>query len=144
MKSREQGLTTVEFAVVATALFIMLFGVIEFSRVMYSFAVLSEGTRRAARLATVCPLNDAGVFATANFSTLPGFSSGNVQLSYLNASGTPTATYSDIVYVRVQITGYSIPLSIPFVNPTVTSPAFAVTLPRESLGVTRTATYTCS
>src|SRR3569832_407027 len=41
MKRREQGLTTVEFAVVATALFTMLFGVIEFSREMYSFAVLS-------------------------------------------------------------------------------------------------------
>ncbi|MBS0417238.1 MAG: pilus assembly protein [Proteobacteria bacterium] len=144
MKRREMGLTTVEFAVVATALFIMLFAVIEFSRVMYSFAVLSEGTRRAARLATVCPLNDAGVTATVNFSTLPGFSSGNVQVSYLDAAGTPTGTYSDIVYVRVQITGYSIPLSIPFVNPTVTSPAFPVTLPRESLGVTPTATYTCS
>ena len=144
MKRSELGLTTVEFAVVATALFVMLFGVIEFSRVMYSFAVLSEGTRRAARLATVCPLNDPGISATANFSALPGFSSGNVQLDYLNASGTPTGTYSDITYVRVQITGYSIPLSIPFVNPTVTSPAFPVTLPRESLGVTPTATYTCS
>jgi hypothetical protein len=144
MKRRQLGLTTVEFAVVATALFIMLFGSIEFARVMYSFAVLSEGTRRAARLATVCPLNDAGITATANFSALPGFNSGNVQLSYLDAGGTPTGTYSSIVYVRVQITGYSIPLSIPFVNPTVTSPAFAVTLPRESLGVTRTATYTCS
>jgi len=144
MKAREKGITTVEFAIVATVLFTMLFGVIEFGRLMYSFAVLAEGTRRAARLATVCPLNDAGIAATANFGTLPGFSSSNVQLSYLDSGGSPTGTYSNIAYVRVQITGYSIPLSIPFINPTVTSPAFAVTLPRESLGVTRTSTYTCS
>lgn len=140
----QHGITIVEFAIVATVLFTMLFGLIEFGRVMYSFAVLAEGTRRAARLATVCPLNDGGITTTANFASLPGFTSGNVQLDYLDSSGTPTVTYSNIAYVRVQITGYSIPLSIPFVNPTVTSPAFAVTLPRESLGVTPTATYTCS
>ena len=144
MKRRQLGITTVEFAVVATVLFTMLFGVVEFGRVMYSFALLAEGTRRAARLATVCPLNDAGIAATANFGSLPSFTSSNVQVQYLDASGTPTGTYSSIAYVQVQIAGYAIPLSIPFINPTVTSPAFAVTLPRESLGVTRTATYTCS
>ncbi len=144
MKRHQQGITTVEFAIVATILFTMLFGVIEFSRVMYSFAVLAEGTRRAARLATVCPLNDAGINSTAGFAVLPNFTSGNVQVSYLDANGVSTGTYTNIKYVRVQIVGYSIPLSIPFINPTVTSPAFAVTLPRESLGVTRTATYTCS
>jgi Flp pilus assembly protein TadG len=134
----------VEFSIVATVLFTMLFGVIEFGRLLFTFAMLGEGTRRAARLATVCPLNDAGITSTANFAALPGFSSSNVQVQYLDANGNPTAVYAAINYVEVQIVGYSIPLSIPFINPTVTSPAFAVTLPRESLGVTRTATYTCS
>jgi len=144
MRRQARGITTVEFAVVATVLFTMLFGVIEFGRLMYSFAVLAEGTRRAARLATVCPLNDAGITATANFGMLPNFTSSNVQVSYLDTNGIQTGTYSNIRYVSVQIVGYAIPLSIPFINPTVTSPAFAVTLPRESLGVTRTSTYTCS
>jgi len=144
MKRLARGITTVEFSIVATALFMILFGVMEFGRLLYSFAVLAEGTRRAARLATVCPLNDAGITATANFATLPGFGSSNVQVSYLDASGASTGTYSNIAYVRVKIVGYAIPLSIPLINPTVTSPAFAVTLPRESLGVTRTSTYTCS
>jgi Flp pilus assembly protein TadG len=144
MKRHARGVTTVEFAIVATVLFTTLFGVMEFGRLMYSFTVLAEGTRRAARLATVCPLNDAGITSTANFAILPDFSSGNVQLDYLDTSGNPTGTYADIAYVRVQIVGYAIPLSIPLINPTVTSPAFAVTLPRESLGVTPTATYTCS
>jgi Flp pilus assembly protein TadG len=144
MKRRARGISTVEFSIVATVLFTILFGVIEFGRLMYTFAALAEGTRRAARLATVCPLNDAGISSTANFATLPNFTSSNVQVQYLDANGNPTGTYSAIAYVRVQIVSYSIPLSIPLVNPTVTSPAFAVTLPRESLGVTRTATYTCS
>ena len=144
MKRLARGITTVEFSIVATALFMILFGVMELGRLMYAFAVLSEGTRRAARLATVCPLNDAGIVATADFAEIPGFSSSNVQVSYLDASGASTAIYSNIAYVRVQIVGYAIPLSIPLINPTVTSPAFAVTLPRESLGVTPTTTYTCS
>jgi Flp pilus assembly protein TadG len=144
MKRQQQGITTVEFSIVATVFFMILFGVMELGRLMYAFAVLAEGTRRAARLAAVCPLNDAGIRATANFTGIPGFGSGNVQVSYLDANGASTATYSNIAYVRVQIVGYAIPLSIPLINPTVTSPAFAVTLPRESLGVTPTATYTCS
>jgi Flp pilus assembly protein TadG len=144
MRKLERGISTVEFSVVATVLFTILFGVIEFGRLMYTFNALAEGTRRAARLAVVCPLNDAGIASTANFETLPNFAPGNVQVQYLDASGNPTGTYSAIAYVRVQIVGYAIPLSIPLINPTVTSPAFAVTLPRESLGVTPTATYTCS
>jgi Flp pilus assembly protein TadG len=144
MRKRNLGLTTVEFSIVATVLFVTLFAVMEFSRLMYTFAVLAEGTRRGARLATVCPLNDAGIASTVNFAGIPGFNSTNVQLAYLDANGAVTATYAAIAYVRVSIVGYSVPLSIPIINPTIASPAFAVTLPRESLGVTPTATYTCS
>jgi Flp pilus assembly protein TadG len=144
MKKRSRGITTVEFAVISTVLFTTLFGVIEFGRVLYTFAVLAEGTRRAARLAVVCPLNDAGITSTANFATLPNFTSSNVQVQYLDVSGNPTGTWGQIAYVRVQIAGYAIPLSIPLINPTVTAPAFPVTLPRESLGVTPLTTYTCS
>ncbi len=144
MKRQQRGITSVEFTVISTVMFMLLFGVIEFGRLLYTFAALSEGTRRAARLATVCPLNDPGITSTANFATLPNFGAGNVQVQYLDASGNPTGAYTSINYVQVQIVGYAIPLSIPFINPTITAPAFAVTLPRESLGVTRTATYTCS
>jgi len=141
---RQRGITSVEFAVISSVLFMLLFGAIEFGRLLYTFAMLGEGTRRAARLATVCPLNDAGITSTANFAGLPNFGPGNVQAQYLDVNGNTTAVYGSISYVQVQIVGYGIPLAIPFINPTVTSPPFTVTLPRESLGVTRTATYTCS
>jgi hypothetical protein len=144
MRQRNRGLTTVEFSIVSTILFTLIFAVIEFGRLLYTYSALAEGTRRAARLAAVCPLNDAGIASTANFASLPDFTSSNIQISYLDSNGTTTGAYSAIQYVRVQIVGYSIPLSIPLINPTIPSPAFAVTLPRESLGVTPTATYTCS
>jgi Flp pilus assembly protein TadG len=145
---RQLGITSVEFAVISTVLFTMLFGALEFGRLLYSFAMLAEGTRRAARLATVCQPGDAGITTTAAFAGLPNFTSSNVQVQYLDASGTPTstsaATYGSINYVQVQIVGYSIPLAIPFINPTVTSPPFTVTLPRESLGVSPSGVATCS
>jgi TadE-like protein len=144
MRRRELGLTTVEFAIVATVLFTTVFAVIEFGRLLYTYVALAEGTRRAARLGVVCPLNAPGITSTANFAILPNFTSTNVQVQYLDGNGNPTGVYGQIAYVRVQIVGYAIPLSIPLINPTIIAPAFPVTLPRESLGVTPLTTYTCS
>ena len=59
----------------------------------------------------------------------------NVHVEYLNESGTPTGTFDDIRYVRVRIVNYSLPIAIPFINPTFNAPEFSSTLPRESLGV---------
>jgi hypothetical protein len=143
MKHRQRGLTSVEFAVIGAVLFILLFGVLEFGRLLYTFAVLGEGTRRAARLAAVCPLGAPNIVATVDFADLPDFTPANVQVQYLNANGLPTGAYTAINYVQVQIVGYAIPLSIPFIDPTVTAPSFTVTLPRESLGVSSTAVNAC-
>jgi len=133
----------VEFAVVSAVLFILLFAVVEFGRLMYTFAVLGEGTRRAARLAAVCPLGAPNITTTADFADLPDFTPANVQVQYLDVTGTPTAVYTAINYVQVQIVGYAIPLAILFIDPTVTSPSFTVSLPRESLGVSSTAVTPC-
>jgi TadE-like protein len=138
----------VEFSIVGVLLFILLFGVIEFGRLLSTFVTLGESTRRAARLATVCPINDPGITSTGLFAGLPGFTSANLQIQYLKTDGSvladPAGNYGSIQYVRVRVTGYSIPLAIPVINPSIAAPAFAVTLPREALGVTRTTTYTCS
>jgi Flp pilus assembly protein TadG len=139
MKRYQLGLTSVEFAFVATTLIVVLFAVIEFGRLLFTYAALGEGTRRAARLAAVCPIGSPGIVnAATGFGDLPGFTAGNVSVQYLNAAGAATANYANIQYVQVQVVGYTIPLNIPFFWPTVTAPSFAVTLPRESLGVTPT------
>jgi Flp pilus assembly protein TadG len=148
MRQRQLGITVVEFAIIGVLLYLLLFGVVEFGRLLFTFVALGESTRRAARLATVCPINDPGITSTGLFANLPGFNSANLQIQYLTANGTvltnPGGSYGNIQYVRVRVTGYSISLAIPLINPTITAPAFAVTLPREALGVTRTTTYTCS
>jgi Flp pilus assembly protein TadG len=149
MRRRQRGTTVVEFSIVGVLLFILLFGVVEFGRLLSTFVTLGESTRRAARLATVCPVNDPAIASTALFGNLPGFSASNVQVEYLAAGGSvlaspATGDYNSIAYVRVRVTGYSVDLAIPLINPSITVPGFPVTLPREALGVTRTTTYTCS
>lgn len=147
-RRRQQGTTMVEFSIVGVLLFILLFGVIEFGRLMSTFVTLGESTRRAARLAAVCPINDPGITSTGLFANLPGFTSSNLLIQYLASDGTvlgsPSASYSSIQYVRVKVTGYSVALAIPLINPSVAAPSFAVTLPRESLGVSSTAVTPCS
>jgi Flp pilus assembly protein TadG len=132
-----RGVVTVEFAIVGAALMMVLFGCLEFGRATYAFAALNEGTRRAARLAAVCPINDPMIGPAANFLGVNGFSASNVTLSYLDANGISLGTApasSDVYYVQVVVAG-SIPLAIPFLSPTL-SPSFTVTLPAESLGIT--------
>jgi Flp pilus assembly protein TadG len=45
----ERGQTIVEFALVVSFLFLIIFGIVEFSRLFFSYATMSHGTREAAR-----------------------------------------------------------------------------------------------
>jgi Flp pilus assembly protein TadG len=144
-KLRQRGLTTVEFAIVATLLFIIIFTVIEFGRTWYISNALVEATRRGARVAAVCPvgdskpaevallLNDGGVSAIS-----PDLTTSNIVVSYLDMNGAPianpTSNYSAIRYVQVQVVNFTHQLLIPFIAPSVTMPAYTAVLPIESLG----------
>ena len=119
-----QGMVMVEFAIVGGALMMVIFGCLEFGRATYSLAALNEGTRRAARLAAVCPINDPVIVPAVNFMGVNGFSASDVTLNYLDANGTVlagTPASSSVYYVQVSVGG-SIPLAIPFLSETL-SPA---------------------
>ena len=142
---RMRGTYTVEFAISASVLMVLVFGCIELCRASYTLASLQEGTRRAARLATVCPINDPAITNAVNFMGAYGFSSSNVQLTYLDVNGNSLGTnpnFSSIYYVQVGVVNYTIPLAIPLMNAVVTSPSFAVTLPSQSLGLSNTGAST--
>lgn len=136
---RQRGVTIVEFALVGLLVFIVLFGCLEFGRALYTYNSLTEGTRRGARLAAVCPRDDPAIAAATIFDGtgvgFPNLTTANVVVDYLDEAGATTALFSSIAYVRVSITGYELPLNIPVLNPTITMPAFSTTLPRESLGL---------
>ena len=54
MRAKQTGTAIVEFAIIASVMLMILFGVIEFGRVMFVGNALAESTRRGARLAAVC------------------------------------------------------------------------------------------
>jgi Flp pilus assembly protein TadG len=141
-----RGLYMVEFAIVGSLLLMLLFACLEFGLVTFSMAALNEGTRRAARLAAVCPLNDPKITSAVNFMGVYGFNPAtNVLVSYLDAGGaTLTApTVGTVYYVEVQVQNYTIPLVIPGLSQSITSPSFAVTLPAESLGLSNAGSAAC-
>lgn len=153
MRRANAGVTTVEFAIIGTLLMIVVFGIIEMGRALYVVNVLTEAARRGARMAAVCPVNDPKPAKVAVFDTgggtssvVSGFTESNVLVQYLDASGNvlanPTGSYGSIQYVRVSITGFTMPLLIPVLAPTLNLAGFAATLPRESLGVPPTGTVT--
>ena len=136
--TRQKGVTTVEFAIVGGLLLLIVLGIIEFGRIIFTLNVLQEGARRGARVAAVCQVGNAGVANAAVFAHLPGLTTANVDVQYLDVNGNPAGAYETIEYVRVRISGYRFRIYLPLVNSALAEfpvPAFTATLPRESLGI---------
>jgi Flp pilus assembly protein TadG len=149
-KLHEQGVTTVEFAIVGLVALVILFSLIEFSRLIFVINSLSEATRRGARMAAVCPLNDPAILQVTVFNAPGGGGSGspivsgldtsNVVVEYLDQNGQQTNTFAQIQYVRVRIANFQHTLLIPVYAVNLTLPEYPTTLPRESLGIPRQGT----
>jgi len=60
-----QGQTIVEFALVVSFLFLILFGIIDFSRLFFAYATMANGVREGARYGVVHPDDDAGIVGHA-------------------------------------------------------------------------------
>jgi Flp pilus assembly protein TadG len=147
--ARQRGLTTVEFAFVGATALLLLFSLIEFGRAMFVLNALNEATRRAARMASVCPVNDPAAAQVGMFNApgetgntiVGGLTPANFSIQYLNATGAvvadPVGNFAQIEFVRARIVNFQHRMLIPFVNYLFTTPEFATTVRRESLGVPR-------
>lgn len=158
-KKHQGGTATVEFAIVAAVLFMMIFGVLEIGRGYYVYSMLDEVARRGSRLAVVCPISDPGIPQMAVFnasgdggdSTLvKNLTPGHVIIDYLDVNGVVVgapadpANFGQIQYVRSRVVNYQHALTVPFVTgiASVTMPDFESILPRESLGIPRAGAIT--
>jgi Flp pilus assembly protein TadG len=149
---KQRGLSTVEFAIVALVLFMMIFAVIEVGRAFFVASALDEASRRGARMAAVCPVNDPAISQAAAFNNavIADLDAGDIQVEYLDGAGAnvgapaTAAGFRLIRYVRVRVVGYQHQMFIPLL--TVLGPffmpEFAAVLPRESLGIPRTGVIT--
>lgn len=156
---RQSGLATVEFALVANVALILVFAVFEVARAYYVYAMLDEVTRRGARVAVVCPVNDPAIGQMAVFnssgdggpsSLVSSLTPAHIDVEYLDQNNSVIANPADasgfiqIRYVRVRVVGYQHQMVVPFVSGIANffMPEFAAVLPRESLGIPREGSVT--
>lgn len=151
MKMRSQsGATTLEFAIVGATAMVVLFSMIEIGRAVFVLNTLGETTRRAARVATVCPINDPAIAEVALFNPagggtgsriVRGLTPDNIVVEYIGDNGAvigdPVANFNQIRFVRTRVVNFQHQMMIPFMDFIFTTPGFATTLRRESLGVPR-------
>ena len=156
---RQHGAALVEFALIALLFFILLLGIIEFGRLWFTYNTLVEATRRGARIAAVCPVNQQGIDQVRQatmFNNSPdgdasgetgflGLTEDNISVNYFDADmnivNTPVTSitddaYSHITFVRVSITNFEHTLFIPTFFSIFNAPPVTTTLPSESLGRT--------
>ena len=155
-KSAERGAAIAEFVLGAGVFFMIIFGIIEFGRLLYTHNALTDAARRGARYAVLNPLNAPCVKAVAVYGEtnidpvtcvptgpplINGLTTANVNVSYVGADldndpTTPDSPYNmNVGSVTVSIQNYVFNLSVPFVHLTMNMPAYRTTLNAESAGI---------
>ena len=129
----QDGASAVEFALVSSVFFMLLFGAMEMGKVLFLWNAAVEGTRSAARTAVVCDLNAAAVKSRIT-TLMPLIAASSIDVVYepagCSASVAPICT---LITVSVK-PGTDIPVAIPFASLTkITMPGFSTTLTTESL-----------
>lgn len=145
MKRNQTGSISVELAMVGTFFFMVMLGIIETGRVMFTFNALNEATRLGARAASVCPVQDNIISTISTFNdsgVISGIEPGNIIVNYLDQDGGVIANpnpanpdgFLNVRFVQVSIQGFDYDLLVPGVGP-ITLPLFSTTLPRQSFGI---------
>lgn len=124
----QRGAAAVEFALVGVVFFMLLIGIVEMGRVLFTWNAAAEATRYGARVAVVCPRDDAAILGRMQ-KIMPALAAANVSVSYL-PSGCSAA---DCQQVSVSIQGMPVTTLIPVAAAVIQMPPFTTTLPRESM-----------
>lgn len=131
----QRGATAVEFALVSMGFITLLLGIIGFGHLLLTFEMLADATRTGARMAAVCDVNDTTIRAAIQ-ARVPQLSLGNAQiaLQYVPAGCNRTNCQA----VHVSLSGVTYVPWFPLPAP-IGMPAFATSLPRESMESTNAA-----
>ena len=159
-RQNERGTTVAEFAVVALLFFTIIFGIIEFGRLLYTINALTDATRRGARYAVLHKGDDAGKTAVKNevvygpnatydkdgkatsAPLINGLTTDMVEVEYVGVdkdgdpktTGDITAFGSNLGTATVRIKDYEFNLSIPVIGRVLTLPTYETTLTAECAG----------
>lgn len=137
-RRHERGAALVEFAIAATVFLTVMFGVLEFSRMLWVHNALTDATRRGARYAITQERSAAATTAIQNMTV------------YGNPAGTGTplvdgltpeqvsVNYNGYVLgggtVTVRVENYDFRFIVPLIGTTLRMPAYSTTLTGETAG----------
>jgi Flp pilus assembly protein TadG len=137
---RQEGVVAIEFALVAPLLCLLLFGVVEMGRLLWTWNAAVEATRLGARLAVVCDVDRSlgAPIKSRMRAELPILADANITIEYMNPVDTvdPACTNDDCKAARVRLSGLTYDTIIPFLPLSLTLPAFSTTLRKEYMSST--------
>lgn len=149
-KSSQRGATLVEFAIGATVFLLVMFGVIEFGRALWTHNALADAARRAARYAVNQPASNPAGVNTTGTNVGPSLTAiRNVGVYGDPAGGTQplvnnlTPENLNVQYtnfrvgdgtVAVTVTDYDFQFVVPIFGATIPMPDYNTTLTGESAG----------
>src|SRR5262245_29478999 len=146
IEQSEKGQTLLEFALVTLIFFILLFGIIEFGRALWTWNTIVQATRAGARYAVVeaptsndTPIKKVVVYNDPNASSsstpvVPGLTETNVIVNYLNNDGSAASNKNVADVIAVEVTGYQFSFLVPLFGSQISLPSFTTKLPLEGLG----------
>jgi Flp pilus assembly protein TadG len=134
MNTRQRGATIIEFSFVLILFLMFLFGVLDFSRLLYTWNMTNEATRAGARYAVVCAtLGDNSRILTAMQQRVPQITSINVAWEPAGCDEIKTMCEG----VNVSVTNLQFkwvsPLPGVLAQKIINLPAFTTYLPREMM-----------
>lgn len=141
LPARQRGAAAVEFALVAIIFFMLLIGIVEMGRVLFTWNAAVEATRYGARIAVVCGIDDKTAILSHMRRIMPALEDESVRVCYADnfegAAGpegcASSCSVSTCKQVSVSVEGTDTTLLIPRWLGRLVMPPFATTLPRESL-----------
>ena len=146
--NKQHGATMVEFALVLMLFLTFLLGILDFSRMLWTWNAASEATRWGARVAVVCDKGAAAVLASMQ-KYVPQIQAANVQIDWYdkNYVVSTTCDHSSCAGVNVRLVnlnynwispiGFSLHAAVPM-------PGFSTFLPREIIGQDPNSASVCS
>jgi hypothetical protein len=144
---RQGGATAVEFALGLIVFLTFFLGILDFSRMLWTWGAANEATRWGARTAVVCNRGASVVLARMQ-KFLPQLSAENLQVDWYSANGLDaTCNQSTCTAVNVRIVN----LKHPWISPVgwsaglvIPMPEFSTFLPRESMGLDPDSASVCA
>ena len=137
MKYNQSGAAIVEFALVMMIFLTFFLGILDFSRMLWTWNAANEATRWGARVAVVCQKGAPAILSSMQ-KFLPQLTASNVEISWYDSNGKNSACSLDTcVGVKVEITALDYqwisPIGFSRMAP-IPMPSFSTYLPREIMG----------